>query len=605
MALTCCLAVPAQGADLSSVQGAIQALGIMTGDENGDMNLSGSITRSQFAKMLVMASPYKDAVSAGESNYSLFADVRRGHWATEYIRVAVEQGWVTGYSDGSFRPDQTIKLEEAAASLLRLLGYENSDLVGSYPAAQVNKFRALGLGDGISVAQGQLLTRGDCMYIFYNLMTAQTKSGSVYATTLGYSLTASGDLDYATLVSSDLSGPYTAASGRLDLPFTPVAYTKNGHAASASDVSEYDIYYYNENLRTVYLYSNRVTGTYTAASPSTTAPTSVTVAGNSYTLGTSGAAYKLSAMGDYTIGDVVTLLIGMDGTVADVVSAEESSSICYGVVTANGNGSYVTAGGAIEAGRTVQLFCTDGTTRTFTANASIRVGSVVSISYSGGRTVVRSIGGKSLSGQVNRDGTKFGDLKFAPDVQILDTDRDGNYALIYPSRLAGCRLDRDDVRWYATNEDEEITHLILNNATGDIYTYGLLTDVVEISTGLSITSSYSYVINGTPGVHVPSGTMYNVENGGARFLYVDGQIDGIRNLERVEVDDITDTRLTADGKSYKISEQVQVYLRSGGTYLLTNLAAVGDTGSYDLVGWYDDLNVSAGGLIRIIVATAR
>ena len=519
--------------------------------------------------------------------------------------MAVEQGWVTGYSDGSFRPEETIKLEEAAASLLRLLGYENSDLAGSYPAAQINKFHALGLGDGITVTQGQRLSRGDCMYIFYNLMTAQTKSGSVYATTLGYSLTASGELDYAALVSTDLKGPYTAASGGLDLPFAPVSYTKNGHAATASDVSEYDIYYYNENLRTVYLYSNRVTGTYTAASPSTTAPTSVTVAGNTYTLGTSGAAYKLSAMGDYTIGDIVTLLIGMDGTVADVAAAEEVSSICYGVVTANGNESYVTAGGAIEAGRTVQIFCTDGTTRTYTANASMRLGSIVSISYSGGRTVVRSIGSKSLSGQVSRDGSKFGDLKFAAGVQIMDTDRDGNCALIYPSRLAGCRLDGDDVRWYATNENGEITLLFLNNATGDIYTYGLLTDVTEIYNGSSITSSYSYVINGTAGVHVPASTMYNVESGGARFIYVGGQIDGIRNLKRLSVDDITATQLTADGKSYKISEQVQVYLRSGGSYSLTNLAAVGDTAAYDLVAWYDDLNVSAGGLVRVIVATAK
>ena len=253
----------------------------------------------------------------------------------------------------------------------------------------------------------------------------------------------------------------------------------------------------------------------------------------------------------------------------------------------------------------MEIFCTDGTTRTFTANATMRVGSIVSVSYSGGRTVVRSIGSKSTSGQVSRDGTKFGDLKFASDVQILDTDRDGNYAIIYPSRLAGYRLDSDDVRWYATNEDGEITYLILINATGDIYTYGLLTNVTEVNTGTSITSSYSYVINGTAGVHAPSGTMYNVESGGARFIYSGGQIDGIRNLNRLSVDDITTTQLTADDQTYKISEQVQVYLRSGGSYNLTNLAAVGDTAAYDLVAYYDDLNVSAGGLVRVIVATPK
>ena len=86
---------------------------------------------------------------------------------------------------------------------------------------------------------------------------------------------------------------------------------------------------------------------------------------------------------------------------------------------------------------------------------------------------------------------------------------------------------------------------------------------------------------------------------------MDGQISGIRNLERAEVDNITSTQLTADGRTYRISEQVQVYLRSSGTYLLTNLTAVGDTSEYKLTAYYDDLNASAGGLVRVIVATPR
>ena len=609
-ALALCLALsatllPAQASDLATVQGTIQALGIMTGDENGNMNLTAPITRAQFAKMLVMASPYKDAV-AEDSNYSLFKDVKRGHWATEYIRVAVEQGWVTGYSDGSYRPDQTIKTEEAAASLLRMLGYESSDLVGSYPAAQMSKFRALDLDDGISVSQGQQLTRNDCMYIFYNLMTAQTKSGSVYATTLGYSLTASGELDYAALVSSELDGPYTAQSSHLDLPFTPLTYSKNGQSATAADVDQYDIYYYNENTRAVYLYSNRITGTFTAASPSSLSPTSVTVAGNTYTLGTSAAAYKLSSMGDFTVGDGVTLLLGMDGTVADVVDASLVSDICYGVVTANGNESYLTEGGAIQAGRTVTIACTDGTTRTVTAAANMTVGGIVFISYQNGKTVVRTLGtSKSLSGTVSRDGTKIGSTYFADDVEILDTDKNGGYAQIYTTRLAGCQLDSDDIRWFATDDDGNITHLILNNATGDLYTYGILTNVEEVVSGFSYTSSYSYVINGTSGVHAPSGTIYNVHSGGARFIYTGSQITGIRNLESVKVSNISSGELTSGGKTYKISEQVQVYLRSVGSYFLTNLAAVGNTEDYTLTAYYDDLNVSAGGRVRIIVAEAK
>ena len=56
---------------------------------------------------------------------------------------------MTGYTDGSFRPDQTVRLEEACAVALKLLGYDSSTLAGSFPSAQLSKAAALGLRGGI------------------------------------------------------------------------------------------------------------------------------------------------------------------------------------------------------------------------------------------------------------------------------------------------------------------------------------------------------------------------------------------------------------------------------------------------------------------------
>ena len=50
--------------------------------------------------------------------------MKSSYWASEYIRCAVSEGWMTGYTDGTFRPDETVKLEEACAAVLKLLGYE-------------------------------------------------------------------------------------------------------------------------------------------------------------------------------------------------------------------------------------------------------------------------------------------------------------------------------------------------------------------------------------------------------------------------------------------------------------------------------------------------
>jgi hypothetical protein len=56
--------------------------------------------------------------STGASGYSSFSDVA-GHWAEELIREAVFGGFITGYEDGTFRPDQPISAEHFAAVLTK------------------------------------------------------------------------------------------------------------------------------------------------------------------------------------------------------------------------------------------------------------------------------------------------------------------------------------------------------------------------------------------------------------------------------------------------------------------------------------------------------
>lgn len=103
----------------------VKALGIMTGDQNGNMNLSNNVSRAEFVKIMVAASHYKDSVSENASN-SLFRDVKQDYWAAGYIKVAVDNGWFVGYVDGTFHPNGTITLEESATAVLRLLGYTST-----------------------------------------------------------------------------------------------------------------------------------------------------------------------------------------------------------------------------------------------------------------------------------------------------------------------------------------------------------------------------------------------------------------------------------------------------------------------------------------------
>ena len=77
-------------ADSATALETVKALGITTGE-----NLGSSVTRAEFAKMLVSASTFKDEVGTDSAN-SLYKDVKKNHWAVEYIKIAVEQGWMTG-----------------------------------------------------------------------------------------------------------------------------------------------------------------------------------------------------------------------------------------------------------------------------------------------------------------------------------------------------------------------------------------------------------------------------------------------------------------------------------------------------------------------------
>ena len=610
LSLAASLFLPAGAAGSATAVEAVQALGILTGDGSGSLNLSAPVTRAEFVTMMTAASPYKDTVGTG-SGVSLFRDVKSSHWASQYIQLAVEQGWMSGYVDGTFRPENQITLEEACAALLKLLGYDSSSLAGAYPSAQLTKAASVGLRDDLSAVQGQILTRQDCATLFYNLLVSDGSGGTVYGTTLGYTVT-NGEVDYSALVSAGTKGPYiAAANGGMSLPFSASGATiyRNGAASSLTVVQQYDVYYYNENLRTVWVYSDRVSGTLTAVSPSSAAPTSVTVAGSEYQLGTSDAVYQCSSQGAFSQGDLVTLLLGMNGEVVDVVSLAGGETVYYGTVLSSQKGS---SSAATSSSETVslqtetQVACSDGVVRTFyTSAGTYSVGRLVSVTVDSSGTSIQSMQKKSLTGTVSGDGSSFAGYQFAGNVEILDTDGEGGYARIYPSRLAGERLDSGDVLCYTLDSAGDIDRLILSGVTGDTYDYVYISSAERNSTGTSVSGSYTYFQDGER--HTISGSVaYPVKTGGAALIYEDGSLKTIRQLEDVTLTGLSTLSAKSGDKTYDVAEDVQVLLRGSGStgYYAAALSEI-DADNYKLTGWYDSFGCSAGGRIRIIVADPK
>ena len=170
------LPVSAASINNTALQTAITLGAVPTGQE-----LSANITRGAFAKMLVSFSTYRESVGAQGTVGTLYRDVPGSSQWAPYIRIAVQQGWMNGYTDGSFRPDNTVTLEEACTAVLKLLGYKMTDLNGAFPVAQLNKAQELGLRNQLARSQGQTMTYEDCAVLLYNALTANTASGGAMA----------------------------------------------------------------------------------------------------------------------------------------------------------------------------------------------------------------------------------------------------------------------------------------------------------------------------------------------------------------------------------------------------------------------------------------
>lgn len=89
-------------------------LGMVKGYPDGNFMPRADITRAEFA---AMATRFAD-ISAGSKT---FIDVAKDHWAYDVIQKAAEAGWIAGYPDGSFKPDQPITRAEVVSIINRML----------------------------------------------------------------------------------------------------------------------------------------------------------------------------------------------------------------------------------------------------------------------------------------------------------------------------------------------------------------------------------------------------------------------------------------------------------------------------------------------------
>lgn len=95
--------------------------GLVGGYLDGTFKPNNEVTRAEFVALVNRAFGITNA--GAEAN---FTDVQEGQWCYQDVAAAKAAGYIAGYTDGSFRPNQTITRQEVASILVRLMDLEQT-----------------------------------------------------------------------------------------------------------------------------------------------------------------------------------------------------------------------------------------------------------------------------------------------------------------------------------------------------------------------------------------------------------------------------------------------------------------------------------------------
>lgn len=103
----------------------LASAGVISGYEDGTFRPDDNVTRAEFVTMLMLI--------AGENGTKADYTDTDGHWAESYIAKASEYGFISGYEDGTFRPDNPITRAEAMVIMSKIFSLSSDGTVSSYP----------------------------------------------------------------------------------------------------------------------------------------------------------------------------------------------------------------------------------------------------------------------------------------------------------------------------------------------------------------------------------------------------------------------------------------------------------------------------------------
>ena len=382
---------------------------------------------------------------------------------------------------------------------------------------------------------------------------------------------------------------------------------RNGKQASKSEIQTKDILYYSKDMNIAWVWSNKITGVYESASPNRDNVETVTISGKSYSIETATAYEKFVTGGELNLGDTVTICLGRNGEIADVFKASGEEATLMGYLITTGTKQYEDQLGNSYSSYYATVAFADGREVEYKTDLNYKdyKCSLVNVLFDENGTKIRkiAIGNNTLSGEFDAEANTIGTTKIANDVKIMDiaqTDasKGASYITVYKQRLDGMLITEKQIFAFEKNTNGEISELYLNNATGDCYEFGIVTDVKR--------GSYS-VDAGGKNISAGGGTAYSVESGNAvKVLLAGNSVSTMQKISKVldNFKSATETKLVFGSTEYKVYDKIAVYERVAvGQWHSISYSDFLNGAEPESVQAYYDKPEKNGGRIRVLVIT--
>lgn len=163
-------------------------LGIIAGYEDGSFKPDDNITRAEVTTMVVAAMNMTEQAKSMEGT-TKFSDVQSEatKWASGYINVGVNQKFIAGFEDGTFRPSENVTYAQIVTMLVGALNYgDYATYLGGYPQGYISIGQTSGLTKNVAGNAEDVVTRGQVAMLINNFLdTCKVEMGGISYTSDG------------------------------------------------------------------------------------------------------------------------------------------------------------------------------------------------------------------------------------------------------------------------------------------------------------------------------------------------------------------------------------------------------------------------------------